>query len=251
VGCPSFGGQRSALAALVLRDQQGLVVAVCALVELVVRASSWSGPVGAHGQKRLSAVIVQFCLYLWGRWCLRCRRCLTPPSSGHAPAGRVMPLMSNVSRHKELPLRYIIKLPLLAFFLLSGAMSYAQPTTARALVEAGAAAYVKEGASAAVQVWVEGSALQGNTQALSQANSLRQIEDFFGKPIGFEIITDNPIGSRSRMVLFVINYQKGALFARFQAYQVDGGRWVTTEFKFQTEAANVFPPQLVFGRSGG
>ncbi|MED5617649.1 hypothetical protein [Ideonella sp. BN130291] len=29
---------------------------------------------------------------------------LTPPSSGHAPAGRVMPLMSNVRRHSHLPL---------------------------------------------------------------------------------------------------------------------------------------------------
>ncbi|NBW78584.1 MAG: hypothetical protein EBR27_06175 [Betaproteobacteria bacterium] len=148
-------------------------------------------------------------------------------------------------------MRYIVSLIVFAVTLLSGGMSNAQPATARALVEAGAAAYVKDGASAAVQVWVEGSALQGNTQALSQANSLRQVEDFFGKPTSYEVVAENPIGSRSRLILFVINYQKGALYARFQAYQIDGGKWVTTEFKFQTEAANIFPQSVVYGHSGG
>lgn len=148
-------------------------------------------------------------------------------------------------------MRYLISLMVFAISLLSSGMSHAQSATARALVEAGAAAYVKDGASAAVRVWLEGSALQGNTQALSEANSLRQVEDFFGKPTGYEVIVDNPIGSRSRMVLFVINYQKGALYARFQAYQTDGGKWVSTEFKFQSEAAKVFPPSVVYGRSGG
>jgi len=65
------------------------------------RRASLSGAAGVHGHNGLSAVIVRTCLYLWGSRCLRCRRCLTPPSSGQPPASRCLPLMSNVMRPRS------------------------------------------------------------------------------------------------------------------------------------------------------
>ena len=124
----------------------------------------------------------------------------------------------------------------------------AQSQSARALVEDGASAYLKDGATAAINVWLKGSALEGNTQATSQANTLRQIEDFYGKPESYETISESTLSAKSKLVLFVINYQRGPLYARFQVFQLPSGKWVSTEFKFQTEAANIFPAPLLYER---
>jgi hypothetical protein len=124
----------------------------------------------------------------------------------------------------------------------------AQQASPQAAVEIGATAYFKDGASAAVSAWLKGSALEGNTQATSQANSLRQIEDFYGKPEGIDFIAENAISKRSKVILAVINYQKGPLFARFFAYQLKNGTWVLTQFQFQTEANAIFPEHVIYRR---
>ena len=137
-----------------------------------------------------------------------------------------------------------------AFALLIACLepAMAQAPSARAHFELGASAYLKDGASAAVTAWLKGSALEGNTQATSQANTLRQIEDFYGKPEGFEVISESTVSPKTTMVLAVINYQKGPLFARFQTYKLSSGLWVATEFKFHTEAAQIFPNTALYGR---
>jgi len=123
----------------------------------------------------------------------------------------------------------------------------AQTSTARALIESGTAAYVKDGASAAVAAWIKGSALEGNTQAVSQANGLRQIEDFYGKPVGSDVLREVSLSPKSTLVYFTINFQKGVLYARMQTYQLPGGGWVSTEFKFHTEATNILPSGMLQG----
>lgn len=119
---------------------------------------------------------------------------------------------------------------------------------AKALVEHGLSAYLSGGPDAAIKAWLKGSGMEGNTQALTQANSLRQIEDFYGKPESYDIVKENAISPRSQMVVFAINHAKGVVFGRFQAYRTKSGAWVTTEFKFHTEAAAVLPPEMVFGK---
>jgi hypothetical protein len=144
----------------------------------------------------------------------------------------------------------MIKKTIFAFlFILAPLASNAQVhTTARQLVESGASAYLKDGASAAIAVWIKGSGLEGNTQATSQANTLRQIEDFYGKPESFETVLESNVSTKSKIVLFVLNYQKGPLFARFQVFQLASGQWVATEFKFHTEAAQLFPNAVLYER---
>lgn len=124
----------------------------------------------------------------------------------------------------------------------------AQSTTARQQFEIGAAAYIKEGANAAIASWLKGSALEGNVQATSQANGLKQIEDFYGKPESFEVLTETKVSERAVTLLAVINFQKGPLFARFNLYRLQGGGWVTAEFKVNTDATQLFPSAMLFGR---
>ena len=137
---------------------------------------------------------------------------------------------------------------LITSLLASTSVANAQALSPKAHFEAGARAYLKDGANAAIAEWIKGSALEGNTQATSQANSLRQIEDFYGKPEAFEVLSENKLSDRSSLVLGVINYQKGALYARFQVFKLASGTWVVTEFKVHTEAAQLFPNSALYGR---
>ena len=141
-----------------------------------------------------------------------------------------------------------IQLLLFAAITSATCAAHAQAPSAKAHFEAGASAYLKEGASAAVAAWLKGSALEGNTQATSQANTLRQIEDFYGKPESFEVVSESAVSARSTLVLAVINFQKGPLYARFQVFKLPTGAWVATEFKFHTEAAQLFPNSALYGR---
>ena len=127
-------------------------------------------------------------------------------------------------------------------------LSNAEQATAKALVERGLSTYLESGPDAAIKMWIKGSALEGNTLALTQANNLRQIEDFYGKPESYDILKEHSISPRSQMIVFSINHAKGIVFGRFQAYQTKSGEWVATEFKFHTEAATILPSDLVFGK---
>ncbi|MGD9596873.1 MAG: hypothetical protein AB7G76_10855 [Steroidobacteraceae bacterium] len=116
---------------------------------------------------------------------------------------------------------------------------------ATALLERGIAAYLKADATAALREWVKGGAMEANTQALSQANVLRQIEDFYGKPQGYDLVHESILSSRARTLYFTINYETGLSFGRLTVYRKDDGTWVTTSFLFHTEAAQIFPASLL------
>lgn len=122
-------------------------------------------------------------------------------------------------------------------------------SSSRALVESGITAYMQEGADAAMAAWLKNSALEGNTEATGQANSLRKVGDFYGKIEGFDILHEHAMSPRTRMVVAVIHYEKGPLFLRVQTYQTKAGAWVATEFNFNTNAIDVMPDTLSFGRS--
>jgi len=125
--------------------------------------------------------------------------------------------------------------------------SHAENTDATSIVTRGLGAYAKGGAKAAIESWIKGSGLEGSKEALSQANVLRQVEDFYGEYEGHDIIKDHQISERVHMIIFVMNYKKGPLFGRFQSYRSNSGQWVATEFKFHTEAALILPNNVVYG----
>jgi len=132
-----------------------------------------------------------------------------------------------------------------ALFSQSG---FAETDTGKALVERGLNAYIKDGANAFIKTFLLGSALEGNPQALTQAKSLEQIEDFYGKPESYDIVKVSPISPRSQMIVFTTNHAKGVIFGKVQVYQLKSGQWVTTNFNFNTDAAGLLPSELVYGK---
>jgi len=127
-------------------------------------------------------------------------------------------------------------------------LSFAASETAEGIVENGLKAYKQQGAKAAMEAWVKGSGLEDSKAAISQANSLLQIEDYYGSYQDHEIVKVNDISKRSKMILFVMNYENGIAFGKFQAYKSSKNGWVATEFKFHTEAALIWPRDSVYGK---
>ena len=137
------------------------------------------------------------------------------------------------------------RLFLAALLSLFASASTAQDAGSLALVKRGGDAYVSSGADAALTVWLSGSALEGNPQATSQANLLRQIEAFYGKPESMDVVKQSSTSPRSEIIYFTINYAKGIAYGRFQTYRTKSGQWVATAFKFNTDAIEIFPSSLL------
>ncbi len=120
--------------------------------------------------------------------------------------------------------------------------------TPLSVVTRGLDAYLSGGPRQAIESWVKGSALEGSKEVMSQANVLRQVEDFYGKYEGYEVVDNHRISKRVHMILFIMNYTRGPLFARIQAYRSTSGEWVATDFKFHTEASVIWPSASIYGK---
>ena len=134
---------------------------------------------------------------------------------------------------------------MLAVLALFASASQAQDAKSLAVLKRGADAYIAGGADPAIQAWLSGSALEGNPQATSQSNLLRQIEAFYGKPESMDVVRQAAISPRSEVIYFTINYAKGPAYGSFQTYRTKDGTWIATAFKFNTNANDIFPADLL------
>jgi hypothetical protein len=147
-------------------------------------------------------------------------------------------------------MRRVALLSLALFSLVFATASIAKTSEIPPIVKSGLDAYVAGGPDAAIKALIAGSGLEGNTQALTQANVLRQVEDYYGKPESYDVLKSSAISPRSQFVYAAINYGKGILYARFQLYRKSDGSWITTEFSFNTKAQEVLPSDLLVGSVG-
>jgi len=109
------------------------------------------------------------------------------------------------------------------------------------IVLSGLEAYKAEGADAAIKAWIKGSSLDGSKDALSQANVLRQIQDFYGSYKTFELIRARNLTPNIKIIYVALDYEKGPLFAKFVVYQTEQV-WILTTFTFNTKEELIIPP---------
>jgi hypothetical protein len=107
----------------------------------------------------------------------------------------------------------------------------------------GLTAYKNKGPEEAVRVWIKGSPLDGSKDALSQANSLHQVQDFYGSYLSFELVNVRILAPSVKIVYIVLDYEKGPLFGRFVVYHSDHG-WILTSFDFNTHEEQIIPNNL-------
>ncbi len=108
------------------------------------------------------------------------------------------------------------------------------------IVVSGLNEYKSKGPEAAVKAWIKGSAVETSVEALSQANTFRQMETMFGAYIGYELIKMKEISKTSKMVFLSLNYEKGPLFAKFLSYR-RGDKWLMSSFTFNTQPEVILP----------
>lgn len=108
---------------------------------------------------------------------------------------------------------------------------------------AGLQAYKNRGPEDAVQAWIKGSAIEGNRDALTQANNLREVQDYYGSYRDYEVVSIHDLTSRTRVVYLVLNFDKGPLFAKFVAYRPDQV-WILANFNFNTKEEVILPTAI-------
>jgi hypothetical protein len=95
-------------------------------------------------------------------------------------------------------------------------------------------AYKATGPDDAVKAWIKGSPVEGSKDALSQANLLRQVQDFYGAYRNFDVVSARELSTSTRIIYVILNYDKGPLFAKFVIYRAEQG-WILTSFNFNTK----------------
>lgn len=108
------------------------------------------------------------------------------------------------------------------------------------IILSGLQAYKDKGPDDAVKAWIKDSPLDGNKDALTQANNLRQVQDYYGSYRGYEVIGSKELTTKTRIIYMVLDYDKGPLFARFVVYRSEQG-WILTNFNFNTKEEAVLP----------
>lgn len=101
-------------------------------------------------------------------------------------------------------------------------------------------AYKAEGPEAALKAWVKGGPLEGSKDALSQANVLRQVQDYYGVYKAFDVIRSRNLSPTTRIFYLTMDYEKGPVFAKFVAYRTEQG-WIVTTFTFNTKDDLIVP----------
>lgn len=133
--------------------------------------------------------------------------------------------------------------------IISGAMQPVFADTKEALpsplIEA-AAAYKAEGAEEFLPTLVKGSRLQyTDTASFTEANKmLKQIELHYGSYLGVELVGSISISDSTRLVYFVINYERGPLYGVADIYKTRHGEIVTNS-NVNTELNQILPPEVI------
>jgi hypothetical protein len=132
--------------------------------------------------------------------------------------------------------------------LFCGATTAAQsvprrPESLPQIISSGLEAYKQKGADEAVKAWIKGSPVDGSKEAMSQANNLRRVEDFYGAYRTAQMIGVRPLSKNTQIYYFELDYEKGPLFGKFIVYR-SGDGWILTSFTFNTDPGVIVPTDL-------
>ena len=112
-----------------------------------------------------------------------------------------------------------------------------------AIIISGLDAYKDKGPDEAVKAWIKGSAIEGNKDALTQSNSLRTIEEYYGHYLGYEVVGSRDFSPSTKIIYIIMKYDKGPIFCRFVVYKADK-QWILVSFDFNVKSQEVFPDQF-------
>jgi hypothetical protein len=116
-----------------------------------------------------------------------------------------------------------------------------------AIVTDGLKVYQKSGGKAALEVWLQGSPLDGEEgPEVSLRGLLSQIEKAYGKMVGYEPVRTANLSASVRRVYLVLRFEKGPAYIAFDCYK-QGEKWTIPSLDVNTKVTQVFPPAIISG----
>jgi hypothetical protein len=140
-------------------------------------------------------------------------------------------------------LRFVLALGLLGACCLGRAPVAAAPAdpSARGVLEAGFTLYAKGGADLALDTWRKGGLAEMDTSKLASQNAyLRQAERAMGNYRSYEVVQTKRVGANSQLLYLAINYQRGAVYARFLLFRTERD-WVVQSMDFNLKPEALMP----------
>lgn len=129
--------------------------------------------------------------------------------------------------------------------LITATLFFSQIVSASDPLERASEAYLKKGVDSFIPELMIGSPLEGEKSVLTQSNSIRQIEAYYGSYKGYELIYEKNLTKDVRLVYYVMNYEKSPLFG-VATYYKQKDREVVTNFNFHTDMWQILPSEVIF-----
>jgi hypothetical protein len=124
----------------------------------------------------------------------------------------------------------------------------AQESAVPEIVSKGFADFQKNGALAAVNTWLSGSAREVDDDALDAATGrINQVQGVYGRILGNELIRVVTLSPSTRRIYMVVKFEKGAAWMSFDCYKPKS-EWIIPSFDFYTRANLILPPNILGGQ---
>ena len=96
------------------------------------------------------------------------------------------------------------------------------------------------GMSGVFDVWQKGGLMEGDRKVATLLSFFRQIERTVGHYRSYEVSQSKVVGPSSEVLYLTLNYERGAVYARFLLYRTERG-WVVQNLDFSTRPETLMP----------
>jgi hypothetical protein len=111
------------------------------------------------------------------------------------------------------------------------------------IIERGFEIYRAKGPLEGIKVWSKNGPKENDPRHSSAANSLLEMQDFYGPLKSYSVVSFQGWSPLSKSVNIVMEFEKGPVFARFLVHQMDQ-QWILSTFKLDSEAPDIFLSNL-------
>jgi hypothetical protein len=108
------------------------------------------------------------------------------------------------------------------------------------VIQDGFTAWAKNGAPFAFDAWRKGGFLEDNRKVVSQASYFQRLGQAIGTYKSFDLVESKGIGPSSQILYVAVNFERGAVYARFLIYRTDKA-WVVQDMDFSTKPEDIMP----------
>ena len=121
------------------------------------------------------------------------------------------------------------------------AVSADASTSVPPVIQAGFDAWAKVSDPAVpFNVWKKGGLLENDNKVAPLSNYFRLIGRAVGSYKSYELVEVKRIGQNTRIIYLAMNFERGAVYARFLVYRIDNN-WVVQNMDFSTRPEAMMP----------